>query len=98
MDHRRPRAFRRLFLAAVERLGGHLESRGELEAAAVLYARGTAADPLAETLYRRQMATLHRLGRQAEAVEVYRRCRQLLSVLIGGTPSAETEALRRQIG
>ena len=34
-------------------------------------------------------------GHRAGALETYRRCRHMLSVVLGLEPSAETEALRR---
>ena len=34
-------------------------------------------------------------GRHAEALETYRSCRHMLSVVLGLQPSAETEAVRR---
>lgn len=88
---------RTAFLRAVERLGAAMERAGAVDEAAQLYARGVEADPLAESLYRSHMLVLRQLGRRAEALEVYRRCRHMLSVLLGIEPAAETEALRRQL-
>lgn len=59
--------------------------------------RALELDPLAESLYRRLMSLQAGQGRRAEALETYRRCRQMLSVVLGVAPSAETEALRRRL-
>ena len=37
------------------------------------------------------------LGQPAAALQAYRRCRELLSVVLGLGPSAETEAVRRSL-
>ena len=47
-----------------------------------------------EDLYRHLMLCYRELGRPAEALRTYRRCRELLSVVLGLQPSAETEAVR----
>ena len=89
---------RSLFLSTVEKLGERAEGAGDWRAAEQLYRRGIALDMLAESLYRRLMLCCRQLGHHAEAIEVYRRCRQALSVALGTTPSAETEAVRRTLG
>jgi DNA-binding SARP family transcriptional activator len=58
-----------------------------------MYQRATELDPLQETFYRRQMICLQALGQRAEAVDVFRRCRQALSVTLGIAPAAETQAI-----
>lgn len=79
------------------RLGEHWESRREWQRAAVLYQRVVELDPLAEAFYRRQMACLGTQGLRAEAIEVYRRCRQMLSVTLGVAPTSETDAAYRRL-
>ena len=54
-------------------------------------------DPLAESIYRRLMELQLHQGRRAEALETYRRCRQILSVVLGLAPCKETEQVHRQI-
>lgn len=76
----------RLVIAAGERLefcGHHLD-------AADLYERGLEVDPLAEDLYQRLMDCHQRLGQYAEALRVYRRCRDLLAAELGLAPSRAT--------
>ena len=43
------------------------------------------------------MRALAATGNQAEAINAYRRCRELLSIVLGVKPSAETETLHREI-
>ena len=74
-------------------LGARLEADGRHAMAAHVYARVVEQQPLAEGVYRRLIACLLALGQSAEAYEVYRRCRQQLSVVLGIRPAAETEAL-----
>jgi DNA-binding SARP family transcriptional activator len=73
--------------------GARLEAAGHTEAAVRLYRRLVELQPLAEDLVRRLMSGLLLLGQRAEALAVYRRCRQQLSVVLGVRPAAETEAL-----
>jgi DNA-binding SARP family transcriptional activator len=54
-------------------------------------------DNLAEGLYRRLMIAYRERGEPAEALNVYRRCRHMLSIVLGAKPSAETEAIRSSL-
>ena len=74
-------------------LGARLEAAGQYAAAVLVYARVVEQQPLAEDIHRRLIACLIALGQRAEAYEVYRRCRQQLSVVLGLRPAAETKAL-----
>jgi DNA-binding response OmpR family regulator len=82
------------FLRAVAILGAGLEQCGEWRAAAALYSRALELENLAEALYRRLMICYRELGEVAEALQVYRRCRDMLSIVLAAAPSAETEAVR----
>ena len=82
------------FGRAVMILAACLEQHHEWDQAAALYSRALELDNLAESLYRRLMICYRELGETAEALRVYRRCRDLLSVVFSITPSAETEAIR----
>ncbi len=81
------------FLRAVETRGGALAEGGDPRVAIELYRKATEIDPLAEGLYRRLMECYAGQGRHAEALETYRRCRRMLSVVLGMKPGKETEAL-----
>lgn len=56
-----------------------------------------ASHPLREKLYQQLMLALYRDGRQAEALEVYREARRILSEEHGLDPSEELQALERAI-
>ena len=78
-------------------LGQRLEQGGGTEAAVELYRHALEQDNLTEALYQRLMGCHARLGQRAEAMAAYRRCRELLSIVLGIQPSAETEQLFRAI-
>ena len=86
------------FLRAVTVLGSGLEAAGQWEQAIALYSQALELDNLAEGLYRRLMIAYRERGEPAEALNVYRRCRHMLSVVLGAKPSAETEAIRGTLG
>jgi DNA-binding SARP family transcriptional activator len=88
---------RGLFLRAVDSLGQGCEAAGHWQEAAELYRGALTQDSLAESLYCHLMRCYRELGRPADALETYRRCRQALSISLGLAPSAETEALRRSL-
>jgi ATP/maltotriose-dependent transcriptional regulator MalT/DNA-binding SARP family transcriptional activator len=90
-------ALRARFIRALARLGGELEQALDWTAAADLYRRGLEADNLAEPLYRGLMRSLAAVGDHAEALNAFRRCRELLSVVLGLKPSPETEAIHREV-
>jgi DNA-binding SARP family transcriptional activator len=93
LRHRLSGRFQRLVL----HLGERWECAGEWSRAAVLYQRATEIEPLLEIFYRRRMVCLRAQGRCAEALEVFRRCRQTLSVTLAVQPSAETIAVYRAL-
>jgi class 3 adenylate cyclase/DNA-binding SARP family transcriptional activator len=82
------------FLRAVTILGAGLEQCKEWQQAAALYSRALELDNLAEGLYRRLMICYRERREVAEALQVYRRCRDMLSIVLGAAPSAETESVR----
>jgi LuxR family maltose regulon positive regulatory protein len=82
---------------AVLEQGEALERRGEWGLARALYERTLEVDNLAEALYRRLMVCLREEGNPAGALTTYRRCRELLSIVLGRTPSPETEAVRQTL-
>lgn len=83
----------RLWLA----LGRIQEQGSHWDEALAFYQRGVELDNLAEEFYRRLMICHRERGQQAEALNAYRRCREMLSVVLGVKPSAETEAVRRSV-
>jgi DNA-binding SARP family transcriptional activator len=84
-------------------LGAHLEAAdaalAELDYAGALAhtEAGVARDPFSERAHRSAMLALYALGRQYEALEMYRRFRTRLDEELGLDPSAETRALESAI-
>ncbi len=77
---------------------GHaFESEGATTDAIRLYLRGVDADPIVEVFHQGLMRCYERLGRHTEAISVYRRLRQTLSVVLGVSPSSESQELYRKI-
>ena len=85
------------FLRHVSAIGQVWEDLGQLHKSTLLYQRALELDPFGEALYRRLMILQCRQGRKAEALETYRRCRQMLSVVLGMRPSPETEAVHQSL-
>jgi DNA-binding SARP family transcriptional activator len=102
LEHETPEAWavayrdrlRAKFVRAVMALAVCLEQHRKWDQAAALYSRALELDNLAESLYRRLMICYRELGETADALSVYRRCRDLLSIVFSIKPSAETEAIR----
>jgi DNA-binding SARP family transcriptional activator len=90
-------SLRARFVRTLLTLGERLERDEDWKNAVELYRRGLEADNLAESLYRGLMRALAAAGDQAEALNAFRRCRELLSIVLGVKPSAETERLYREI-
>ncbi|UCH49828.1 MAG: hypothetical protein JSU95_08735, partial [Betaproteobacteria bacterium] len=89
--------FRAKFVRAVMQLGAILEQQKDWDEATTLYLRALEMDNLAEPLYRRLMIVYREQGESAEAINIYRRCRDMLSIVLNTKPSDETEAIRRTI-
>ena len=85
------------FLRYVARMGKYHEGAGKVEEAVLLYQRGIEADNLAEELYQGLMRCHIQQERWAEAMAVYRRLRQTLSVTLGVQPSPQSERLFKSI-
>ena len=80
-------------VSLVQNAGTDLQRNGETRAAAKLYERALALDNLAEPLYRDLMHCLREQGESAEALKVYRRCKEMLSIVLAIQPSNETQVL-----
>jgi ATP/maltotriose-dependent transcriptional regulator MalT/DNA-binding SARP family transcriptional activator len=90
-------ALRARFVRTLLQLGEELERRHDWADAIDLYRRGLEVDNLAESIYRGLMRALFATGDQAEALNAFRRCRELLSIVLGVKPSVETDRLYREI-
>jgi LuxR family maltose regulon positive regulatory protein len=67
------------------------------EDAAHLYRSGIELDSLNEGLYRGLMVCHREIGDHGEALQAYRRCRELLTRFLGVPPNAKTQALYRSV-
>ena len=85
------------FMRNLVAVGKRFEDQGEADRAIRLYERGLELDNLSEELYRRSISPHQKMVKSAAALEAYRRCRHLLSVVLGVKPSAETEAIYRSL-
>jgi ATP/maltotriose-dependent transcriptional regulator MalT/DNA-binding SARP family transcriptional activator len=85
------------FLRQVLKLGCAWENLGDWTRAADAYRHGIEVDNLSEELYRRLMLCELKRNHTAAALEAYRRCRHMLSIVLGIKPSSETEAAHRTI-
>jgi LuxR family transcriptional regulator, maltose regulon positive regulatory protein len=84
------------FFRVLKQACAYWQGLGRWDRAAQLYGRALEIDNLSEELYRELMYCHFVRGQFAETVIVYRRCRELLSTVLGVNPSAETEALYQQ--
>jgi DNA-binding SARP family transcriptional activator len=73
--------------------GKCMEEAGKFAEAIELYEQAIKLDNIAEPIYRQWMACLRARGEMAEALKVYRRCKEMLSIVLGVQPSAETQAI-----
>ena len=81
------------FLRRTNERGMALEHSGELDKALVVYEAALSQDALAEHLYQGAIRCHLAAGRAADALRVYRRCREQLSIVLGVSPSAATSKL-----
>lgn len=82
------------FLRCASQAGHRLERAGEWMRAAEC---GLDADGTAEELSQRLMLSYLRVGRRADALKVYRRCRLALASALAVGPSPDTERIRRML-
>lgn len=88
---------RNRFLRELVKQGGLLMHAEQHAEAIRLFEKGLEVDNLAEELYCSLMRCYQALGRRAEALSIYERCRKLLSSRLGVTPSPETEVLHQAL-
>jgi DNA-binding SARP family transcriptional activator len=74
----------------------HLQQAGQPERAVDLLEQALEADNGAESLYRHLMLGYVQLGRKAEAIETFHRCRKTL-VALKVEPSSETLAIYEKL-
>jgi DNA-binding SARP family transcriptional activator len=81
------------FVRLADLAGARCEATGDWQRAERYYRHAIALEPTAETIHQRLIRSLAEMGRPAEALDAYRRCRELLSIVLGMRPSPRTEAL-----
>ena len=87
----------RKFLQLAGGLGRFREVQGDWVAGRAVYERGLEHDPLAEEFYRGVIRCCLNLNESAAALNTFRRCRELLSVVLGVAPSPATMALMTRL-
>jgi LuxR family maltose regulon positive regulatory protein len=85
------------FLKSVKKIGSYYEEAREWEKAAECFQRGLESDNLNEEFYRSLMVCYGNLGRKADALRLFDRCRKALEVSLGADPSSETAAVFRSL-
>ncbi len=88
---------RNKFIRCMSDIAHLWEERGNIEKAVECYQKSLESDNLAEGFYRRLMLCYHKLGRQAEAIEVYERCRKTFLAVLKAEPSTETTTIYENI-
>jgi LuxR family maltose regulon positive regulatory protein len=78
-------------------LGAHFIENNRFKDAIDWYHNGLAADDLAEEFYQGIMRCYQRMCRPAEALAVYQRMRQMLSIKVGVNPSPTSQALAQKL-
>jgi LuxR family transcriptional regulator, maltose regulon positive regulatory protein len=84
-------------LRAIRNAARECEHAHRWEDAANLYQSGIELDSLNEGLYRGLMFCHQQLGDHSEALQAYRRCRELLTRFLGIPPNAKTQALYHSV-
>jgi LuxR family transcriptional regulator, maltose regulon positive regulatory protein len=85
------------FLRSIREAAWECERVHRWEDAANLYRSGIELDSLNEGLYRGLMLCHQELGDHSEALQAYRRCRELLTRFLGIPPNAKTQALYHSV-
>ena len=86
------------FLQLTGSLGRCHEVRRDWTRATEVYERGLAEDPLAEEFYRGLIRCCLGRNEPAAALHAFRRCREVLSVVLGVSPAPATMALVSKVG
>jgi len=85
------------FIRGLTWLGHYWRDQKNWEKAIESCQRGLEIDDVAEDLYQQLMICYRELGRKAEAISLYERCRKTLSTILGVDPSAKTEAIYKSL-
>lgn len=89
--------YRHRFMRAVGEASRYWQRMGRPQSAADLLERALEAEGASEALYRNLMACYAQLGRNADAMDTFERCRKALQALSRTEPSGDTRALHEDI-
>jgi len=81
------------FIYSLLDIGRYWEIHGFWDKAIQCYQKGLEVDDLIEVFYQRLMLCTLQTDRISEGMAVYRRCRQILSIVLGLQPAPETESI-----
>jgi len=81
------------FVSSLLDIGRYWELHGFWDKATQCYQKGLEVDDLIEVFYQRLMLCTLQTRRISEGMAAYRRCRQMLSIVLGLQPQPETEAI-----
>ena len=90
-------ALRDKYLRSIRDAARAYESREQWQEAASVYRTGIELDKMAEDLYRGLMVCHRELGDHTEVLQVYRRCRELLTRMLGVQPNPKTQAIYHSV-
>jgi DNA-binding SARP family transcriptional activator len=85
------------FQRALGRLANYYKETKQWEKEIESLQRNLEIDHLAEENYQRLMYCYRRIGRPAEALSVYERCKNIFTLTYGIKPSPETETIRQSL-
>ena len=88
---------RNKYLLLIIRLGNYLRNTQQWENAVENYRRALEVDNLAEEFYQHLMICYRQLGQYAKAIEVYKRCKKMLTSALGVEPSPKTEGIHKTL-
>jgi DNA-binding SARP family transcriptional activator len=86
-----------LAIGMLERLATSQLASSTMEGVLEVGRRLLNRDPLRESVYRTLMRVLQAQGKRAEALKLYKKCRDVLKAELGITPDLETEQLYRDV-
>lgn len=85
------------YVRSILDLGARLERLQQFDRALDCYERGLEHDNLSEAFYQRIIVCYTALGRRAEALSTYTRCRERLRKELGVDPSEQTQSLLKAL-
>lgn len=88
---------RNKYLLLIIRFGDYLQKTEQWEKAVENYQRALEVDNLAEEFYQHLMICYRHLGQNAKAIEIYKRCRKMLTGVLGIEPSPKTKAIHKTL-